>query len=122
MAEMTAELAVYGPLAKRAGGVHVAVRRVQVSPDSTIGDLAARFGILPEEKGFVFVNAILCDVPGLNASWGHSLADGDHVGMFSMGYMWPYQYRDGARMSEALREALRRQGPMHHTYTTGEPG
>ena len=122
MGEISAELALYGPLAKRAGGVHVAVRRVQVKPESTVGDLASRFGILPEEKGFVFVNAVLCDVPGLNASWQHSLADGDHVGIFSLGYMWPYQYRDGARMSEALKDALRQQGPMHHTYTSSESG
>ena len=122
MEDITAELALYGPLAKRAGGVHVAVRQVQVKPDSTIGNLAAQFGILAEEKGFVFVNAVLCDVPGLNASWEHPLADGDHVGIFSLGYMWPYQYRDGARMSEALKQALRQQGPMRHTYTTEEQG
>ncbi len=122
LADLSAELALYGPLATRAGGVHVALQRLQLKPGSTIGDVMARFGIRPEEKGFVFVNAVLCDVPGLNASWAHSLADGDHVGVFSLGYMWPYQYRDGARMSEALREALRRQGPMHHSYTTGEPG
>jgi hypothetical protein len=120
MDDMVAELALYGPLAKKADGLHVAVRRVQMEAGSTIGDLVSRFGISPGEKSFVFVNAVLCDVPGLNASWGHPLADGDHVGVFSLGYMWPYQYRDGARMSDELKQALRRQGPMHHTYTTGE--
>ncbi len=77
---------------------------------------------MPEEKGFVFVNAVLCDVPGLNASWRHGLDHGDHVGIFSLGYMWPYQYRDGAHMSEALKEMLRAQGAMHHSYTAGEAG
>jgi hypothetical protein len=120
MEDITAELALYGPLAARAGGVHVAVRQVHLTQGATLGDLASTFGILPEEKSFVFVNAVLCDVPGLNASWGHRLAHGDHVGIFSIGYMWPYQYRDGAHMSEALKEMLREQGPMHHSYTTDE--
>ena len=116
MDEITAEMALYGPLAIRAGGSHVAVRHVQLKQGATLGDLAHQFGIRPEEKGYVFVNAVLCDVPRLNASWGHTLMDGDHVGIFSLGYMWPYQYRDGAHMSEALREALRIQGAMRHTY------
>jgi hypothetical protein len=120
MEDITAELALYGPLAARAGGVHVAVRQVHLKRGATLGDLAAQFGILPEEKSFVFVNAVLCDVPGLNASWGHRLAHGDHVGIFSRGYMWPYQYRDGAHMTEELKEMLRAQGPMHHSYTADE--
>jgi len=120
MDDILAELALYGPLAARAGGSHVAVRQVRLKHGATIGEMAAQFGILPEEKGFVFVNAVLCDVPGLNASWGHALAHGDHVGIFSLGYMWPYQYRDGAHMSQALKEMLRAQGPMHHSYRTDE--
>jgi hypothetical protein len=120
MDDIVAELALYGPLAARAGGVHVAVRQVRLKRGATLGDLAAQFGILPEEKSFVFVNAVLCDVPGLNASWEYGLAHGDHVGIFSQGYMWPYQYRDGAHMSEALKTMLRAQGPMHHSYTTDE--
>ena len=120
MEDIIAELALYGPLAARAGGIHVAVRQVRLKQGATLGDLAAQFGILPEEKGFVFVNAVLCDVPGLNASWQHGLDHGDHVGIFSHGYMWPYQYRDGAHMSEALKEMLRAQGAMHHSYTAGK--
>src|SRR5512136_965761 len=111
MDEIIAELALYGPLAARAGGTHVAVREVRLKAGATVGDLARQFGIRPEEKGYVFVNAILCDVPGLNASWGYALSESDHVGIFSLGYMWPYQYRDGAHMSEALKEGLRGQGP-----------
>lgn len=120
MQDINVELALYGPLAQKAGGLHVAVRQVRLTPGAAIRDLAACFGITPEETGYVFVNAVLCDVPGLNASWGHPLAEGDHVGVFSLGYMWPYQYRDGARMSEPLKEALRQQGPMHHSYTLAE--
>jgi hypothetical protein len=44
------------------------------------------------------------------------LRGGAHVGVFSTGYMWPYQYRDGIRMSDPLLEALREYGAMHNVY------
>jgi hypothetical protein len=73
-------------------------------------------GIPEEERGYLFINAVLCDVPGLVTSSTESLHDGDHVGIFSVDRIWPYQYRDGIRMSQSLREALRERGAMHHSY------
>jgi hypothetical protein len=30
--------------------------------------------------------------------------------------MWPYQYRDGIKISEGLRKVLLENGSMHHSY------
>lgn len=73
-------------------------------------------GIKEEERGYIFINAVLHEVPGLTTGKGWTMQDGDHVGIFSHDYLWPYQYRDGVRMSPALQEALREQGPMKHQY------
>jgi hypothetical protein len=116
--EITVELALYGPVARAAGGHHVAQRRIQVKSGSTLGDLAADVGIDKAETGYIFVNAVLCDVPGLDVSHDLQLHDGDHIGVFSRVHMWPYQYRDGVRMTEALRKALQERGAMHHSYAS----
>jgi hypothetical protein len=111
------DVAIYGSLAKLAGGKHIATLDVELKSGTRMEDLLERFKIPPEEKSFVFINAVLCDVPGMNASAKELLKDGDHIGIFSQGYMWPYQYRDGMPMSDSLREAMREFGAMHHTYT-----
>jgi hypothetical protein len=118
--EITIDLALYGPLARFAGGHHVAQRPERLKAGATMGDLVARLGIDGSEIGYLFVNAVLCDVPGMNVSKDLCLKDGDHVGIFSRVHMWPYQYRDGVRMSPSLKEALEVHGAMHHSYTTPE--
>ncbi len=65
----------------------------------------------------MFINAVLCDVPGLTTGGDQVLNTGDHVGIFSVDRIWPYQYRDGIVMSEALKKALEIHGPMHHSYS-----
>jgi len=114
---ITIDLAIYGSLAKHAGGKHIAQMEVELKSDARMKDLLEHFKIPPDEKSFVFINAVLCDVPGLNASANEQLQEGDHIGIFSHGYMWPYQYRDGMPMSDSLQEAMREFGAMHHTYT-----
>ena len=81
-----------------------------------MSDLYDHLNIPLDEKGYCFVNAVLCDAPGLSVSLSHPLNDGDHVGIFSITHMWPYQYRDGVRMTEALAIAMKEHGPMRHTY------
>lgn len=113
---ITVDVAIYGSLAKLAGGKHIAILDVEMEPGSRFDDLLAQLNIPPEEKSFIFINAVLCDLPGLFASANEQLKDNDHIGIFSHGYMWPYQYRDGMPMSESLQEAMREVGAMHHTY------
>jgi len=110
------EVALYGGLAKIRGKKYVAQFDTDIQADAKIADLYEHLGISPEERSYLFINAILCDVPGLNAAIGEPLHEGDHIGIFSDGYMWPYQYRDGARMSDSLKVALEEHGALHHTY------
>ena len=111
------DIALYGPIAAALGGKHIARADLEIEPGTTLGQLMDQLGIEEQDKGYVFINAVLCDVPGLNASRDHPLTDGDHVGIFSPVHMWPYQYRDGVRMSESLKAALNERGAMHHSYT-----
>ncbi|MBS1249303.1 MAG: hypothetical protein MAG431_00879 [Chloroflexi bacterium] len=117
---ITVEVALYGTLARIQGGKYVAQTNVQVTNDATIKDLYEDLDISPQDRGYLFINAVLCDVPGLNAAIKEKLHDGDHIGIFSNGYMWPYQYRDGAQMSESLTSVLKEHGPLHHTYKKEE--
>ena len=109
---------IYGPIARYAGGRHISHLDLELEQGSTLGDIYDHLGIPAEERGYIFLNSVLADVPGLSVSRNEPLQNGDHVGIFSTTHMWPYQYRDGARMSDALREALQETGAMHHSYTS----
>jgi hypothetical protein len=116
MPPITVEVALYGTLARFGGGTHVAQIELELEPGSGKADLLASLGIPEDEKGFVFINAVLCDVPGLTTELDKPLKDGDHLGIFSTTHMWPYQYRDGIRMTENLTKALKEHGAMRHSY------
>ena len=109
---------LYGPLAKFAGGKYIAQEVVALKEGAVIRDLLDHFGISYDQRGYLFVNNILCDMPGLLASLDEMLEDNARVGIFSLQHMWPYQYRDGIRMSETLTETLAKRdgGMMHNTY------
>lgn len=114
--DILVNVALYGPIARAAGGHHVAQQAMRLEAETSMGDLTALLELDRSEIGYVFVNAVLCDVPGMSVSKDMRLQDGDHVGVFSRVHMWPYQYRDGIRMSPALKEALNERGAMHHSY------
>ena len=120
MKEITVDVSLYGPVARFVGKKHLAQMTVKLEEGTTLGELTARWGIGMDDRGYMFINAVLCDVPGMHASRDLILQDGDHVGIFSPVHMWPYQYRDGARMTESLKQALREKGAMHHSYRTLE--
>lgn len=107
---------LYGSLSRLGNAKHVAQMCVELEEGASKDDLLARLGVSPEERGYVFINALLCDVPGLNTPYENPLQDGDHVGIFSVDRVWPYQYRDGVRMSAGLTAALEERGAMHHSY------
>lgn len=114
---ITIDLAIYGPLARVAGGRLITQTKLKLNNSAKIKDLLKTFNISPDDISYVFINAVLCDVPGLNASLEEPLHDNDHVGVFSKGYMWPYHYREGAFISKNLEIALNNRGTVHHTYT-----
>jgi hypothetical protein len=107
---------IYGKLARLGGGKHIAIMDLEFPSTTNLGDLLAELEIPMEETSFVFLDSVLCDVPGLTISHDEALKDGSHVGIFSTGYMWPYQYRDGMPMSEPLTKAMKKYGAMHHSY------
>ncbi len=107
---------IYGDLAQQFDGRHLAILDVEMPPEATLGDVLTRLNIPMEKTSFIFLDAVLCDVPGLEIIHDEPLRDGSHIGLFSTGYMWPYQYRDGIRMSAPLEEALRKYGAMHNVY------
>ncbi len=117
---ITIDLSIYGLLARVAGGKYIAQVELRLKDNATVSDIFEHYNISPEEKSYVFINAILCDVPGLNASAEERLKEHDHVGIFSDGYMWPYQYRNGAPISKRLERAMKEIDMLHHTYTNGQ--
>lgn len=116
MADIYINLNLYGPLSAFLGGKYVAQKIISLPEGAVIRDLMNMLGIPYDQKSYLFINAVLCDMPGLLASLEEPLSDGDHVGIFSSQHMWPYQYRDGIRMSANLTEALRKRGALHNTY------
>lgn len=120
MSPIKVNVSLYGSLARFGGGRYVAQLDVDLEPGTRKSDLLAQLGIPEAERGYLFVNAVLCDVPGLVTEDGESLRDGDHIGIFSMDRIWPYQYRDGVRMSESLKKQLQKYGAMHHSYQMDE--
>jgi hypothetical protein len=110
-------VAIYGEISKSFGGKHIAILDLSIPTDYHLGDLLCQIEIPMEETSFIFVDAVLCDVPGLTIEHDEPLRDGSHVGIFSRGYIWPYQYRDGVPMSEPLKQAMSKHGAMHHSYT-----
>ncbi len=109
-------MSLYGSLARFGGGRYVSQMDIELTPGSGKTELLAVLGIPEHERGYLFINAILCEVPGISTNANEILTDGDHVGIFSVDRLYPYQYRDGLPMSEGLKKALRVHGAMHHSY------
>lgn len=110
---ITVHVTLYGDIAHYAGGRHIASKEVRLREEARIQELLLYLGVPFDERGYLFINAVLYDAPGLYASQQATLHDGDHVGIFSTKHMWPYQYRDGIRMSDALEKAIKEHGPQY---------
>jgi hypothetical protein len=113
---ITVDVVLYGSLAKLGGGKHIAQIKVNLNTNASMADLLEKLKIPPDERGFTFINAVLCAMPGVQVDLNQTLHNEDHIGIFSTTHMWPYQYRDGIRMTDALTQVLKEQGSMHHSY------
>jgi hypothetical protein len=109
-------VSLYGSLARFGGGHYVAQIDVGLKHNSGKAELLEHLGVPKEERGYLFINSVLCEVPGIETGANEMLNDGDHVGIFSVDRLYPYQYRDGLPMSEGLRKTLQKHGAMHHSY------
>jgi hypothetical protein len=118
MADIQITLTLYGPLAKFVGGKYIAQQEIVLAEGAKFRDLLDILSIPYDQRGYVFINNILCDMPGLQASLDEVLENKARAGVFSLQHMWPYQYRDGIRMSDTLTKTLaeREGGAMHNTY------
>ncbi|NOQ38776.1 MAG: hypothetical protein GQ562_00510 [Anaerolineales bacterium] len=112
----TINVTLYGDIAHYGSGKHIAITDLDLPDGAVIDTLLQEISLPSSERGYLFVNAVLYDAPGLYASKNEPLQDGSHVGIFSIHHMWPYQYRDGIRMSDSLKAAMEESGPMRNTY------
>ncbi len=121
MADITIDLHLYGALARYSGGAssygsaHV---KISLREGSTIRDLLAHLGLPTEERGITFINGNLSAMPGLQPDLDHRLNDGDRVAFFDLKSMWPFQYRNGAGLTEEMARAMSvTEGKgIRHTY------
>lgn len=113
-------LTLYGDIARFGGGKHIATLDLNLPPGTSIGNLLQELSLPPSERGYLFINAVLSDAPGLYASKNELLKDLDHVGIFSIRHIWPYQYRDGIHISDSLKAAMLKRGPMRNVYQESE--
>ena len=109
-------ITLYGDIAVHGGGTYISSQDLELPDGAVVDTLLHKLGLPPEERGYLFINAVLHDAPGLYASQQEPLQEGDHVGIFSTRHMWPYQYRDGIRMSDSLSKAMQEHGGMRNTY------
>jgi len=107
---------LYGDIARYGAGKHIATVDLVLPNGASIDDLLCEISLPPGERGYLFINSVLHDVPGLYASKSDLLEDGDHVGIFSIRHMWPYQYRHGIHMSDSLTKAMAESETMRNTY------
>jgi len=111
---MKIEVALYGSIARKAGGRHLKVLSMELPQGARIRDILDKFNLKPEEIGLVFINAVLHDLPGPHLSLEDEVHDGDHVGIFAEDYVWPYHYRGGAPMSPKLKEYVSTHEYLRH--------
>jgi hypothetical protein len=116
MSQITVNVSLYGDIAKQVSGHSVYTFDTALPEPATVRDLMNQSKIPFDKQGYTFINAVLCDMPGLGTSHDEVLSNGDHIGIFSLQHVWPFQYRNGAAISDALRAALVERGAMHHTY------
>lgn len=113
-------MTLYGDIARYGEGKHIAILDLDLPEGASLDQLLQEISLPSSERGYLFINNILHDAPGLYASKNDPLHDGDQIGIFSIRHIWPYQYRDGIHMSDSLKAAMLKSGPMRNVYQEGE--
>lgn len=106
---MKLDVLLYGELRKY-GGPAQQIGYAQIVVEAPEGfrmrDLFDRLNMATTERGITFVNGNLSALPGFQPDLDHPFQDGDRVALFDLRSMWPFQYRNGAAMTESLRNAV----------------
>ncbi len=117
---MDIDLHLYGSLARYADnpGYGYANKKITLEEQGTIKDLLAELKLPTEQRGITFINGNLSAMPGLQPDMDTRLSDGDRVAFFDLRSMWPFQYRNGAAMTAAMRQAMEQDQDrgLHHSY------
>ncbi len=120
LGQMQLDLFLYGALSRYVkSNIPGSANLTFILPEnSTIGDLLNALNLPTAERGITFINGNLSALPGLQHDLGHVLHDKDRVAFFDLKSMWPFQYRQGAQMTEELSEKLTadKAGGIHHSY------
>ena len=103
---MLINLTFYGELSQRFGGKYLATKEVLLPEEAKVRDLYAELGLTVEDVSYLFINATLTDALCLGVALEDDLQDGDHLGIFSKNYVWPYPYTDESVFSDRLRKAF----------------
>lgn len=122
MPDIVVNVWLYGALAKYGGETDegsFANLRTSLADGSTMADLLARLGMPTEERGITFINGQLSAMSGLQPDLGHILRDGDRIALFDLKSMWPFQYRNGAAVTDEMARAINveKDHGLHHTYS-----
>ncbi len=100
---------LYGSLSAYGGEANqrsFANLRVRLPEGGTLADLLDLLKLPTEERSITFINGKLSAMPGLQPDLGHVLRHGDRVAFFDPKSMWPFQYRQGAAMTEEMARAM----------------
>ena len=103
------DVLLYGELrfyAKDAGKIGYAQLSLELPQGACMRDLLARLEMPSKARGITFVNGYLSALPGFQPDLEHVFQNEDRVALFDLRSMWPFQYRNGAAMTEAMRQAV----------------
>lgn len=108
-------LSVYGGEANQGSFAHL---QMVLPEGSTVAHLLDVLKLRTEERSITFINGKLSAMPGLQPDLGHVLRSGDRVAFFDPKSMWPFQYRQGAAMTEEMAQAMgsERGVGLRHTF------
>jgi hypothetical protein len=117
---MTIDVFLYGRMARygEATGYGYANVKIELAAGGTMKDLLGWLKLPTEERGITFINGNLSAMPGLQPDLDTVLNDGDRVAFFDQTSMWPFQYRNGAAMTDEMQKALAKEKDqgLHHSY------
>jgi len=118
---MIINITIYGKTARYLGGKLLATENISLPDGAKVKDLYAKLGFSLKDVSYLFVNATLTDALGLGVALEDILHDGDHLGIFSEGYIWPYPYTDESVFSERLQKALAKRASASRLATAANP-
>jgi hypothetical protein len=122
---MKLDVWLYGELrmyAEKANQIGYAQVEPEVPEGFCMRDLLALLNMPSPARGITFVNGNLSALPGFQPDLGHVFQNGDRVALFDLRSMWPFQYRNGAAMTEAMRQAIAEHPEelLHHEHSAEE--